>query len=195
MAEAVTVRDALPGFYASYGLEADGGAASRVVKIAFTDTLYVYFPNFPARRRALLKHDIHHLVTGYSGLLEGETEISTWEISSGCRSYWAALFINLFGMMMGVPTNFRGIWKAYKRGKHTSTLYADQFSNDEVLGMGVGEVRRALGLDREVDFPANWLTVLSFGFWLMVGTVVSVLSLFFLPAVLAFTVVVSLVKG
>ena len=40
------------------------------------------FPVWPFRA-AIVLHDLHHVVTGYSTTWEGETEVAAWEISSG----------------------------------------------------------------------------------------------------------------
>ena len=60
-----TIRELLPGFYKEYNLGMDGGQSSSSVRIELTKNLTLYIPNFTARRKAVLKHDIHHIVTGY----------------------------------------------------------------------------------------------------------------------------------
>ena len=70
-----TPRQLLPLFYKQYNLSNDGGQASFYVKIEFTKKIFIYFPNFEARRKAVFKHDIHHIATGYTSTFTGETEI------------------------------------------------------------------------------------------------------------------------
>src|SRR5260221_1496557 len=74
-----TVAELLPGFYKEYNLGMEGGKTSSSVRIEMTKKLVLYFPNFTARKKAVLKHDIHHLVTDYPSTFKGETEISAWE--------------------------------------------------------------------------------------------------------------------
>ena len=71
-----TPREILSKFYADNRLEQDGGNSSSSVKIDLTPKFYFYFPNFDARRKAVVKHDIHHLLTGYETTVAGESEIS-----------------------------------------------------------------------------------------------------------------------
>jgi hypothetical protein len=104
-----TPAELLPAFYREYNLGMDGGATSSSVRIEITKNFALYIPNFTARRKAVLKHDIHHLVTGYPSTFTGETEISAWEIGSGCKKYWAAWVLDMSGMMMGIPFNFWGV--------------------------------------------------------------------------------------
>ena len=55
----------LEQFYKDNDLGADGGLNSARVKIKLFKNFHFYFPNFDARRKAVIKHDIPHLVTGY----------------------------------------------------------------------------------------------------------------------------------
>ena len=71
-----TPRELLDQFYTDNNFGDDGGQASSSVKIEITPKFAFYFPNFDARRKAVLKHDIHHLLTGYETSLSGESEIS-----------------------------------------------------------------------------------------------------------------------
>lgn len=105
----LTVKEALPIFYTDYELKPDGGVADNSVKVTLIKGFSIYIPNFEARKKVVLKHDIHHLVTGYTGVMKGETEISAWELSTGCYNNWVAFSINTYGMMMGVLFNLRGV--------------------------------------------------------------------------------------
>ena len=78
-----TPRKLLPEFYKENNLGMEGGNNSASVRIEITKYFVLYFPNFSARKNAVLKHDIHHLITNYPSTFRGETEISAWEIASG----------------------------------------------------------------------------------------------------------------
>ena len=67
-----TIAEVLPVFYSKYGLGADGGLSADTVKIVFFKNFYVYIPNIDDRRKAVLKHDIHHIITGYKSDFPGE---------------------------------------------------------------------------------------------------------------------------
>ncbi len=188
--EEKTPREILEQFYKDNHLELDGGQRSSSVRIEMSKKIYFYFPNFDARRKALIKHDIHHLVTGYSASsLAGESEISAWEIASGCRKYWAAFLIDTSGFMLGIPLNFRNLLKAFARGRRTKCLYHDTLSNDEALDMKMDALRSYLLLDQHpkdcrptlVDF----LLFSLFAFW---GLLVSTLSIVLIPFLVFYTI-------
>ena len=186
-----TPREILKEFYRNYNLGEDGGIGDPYVKIELYKNLAIYFPNFNERKKAVLKHDIHHLATGYTSVLKGETEISAWELSSGCFNYLAAFLINMHGMMMGVPFNITGIFKAFKKGRRTKNLYKSNFSNEELLDMKVSEIRKLLLLDTySENAKTTFMDVFLFLSFLLLGSVYSVLSLIFLPVIVFSTIYV-----
>lgn len=193
-----TPNELLSEFYKNYNLGDDGGQSSSYVKIDLTKNFYFYFPNFDARRKAVLKHDIHHLVTGYESIMKGETEISTWEIASGCKNYWAAFIINMQGMIMGIPMlNINGIFKAFKRGRRTENLYTDVFTEVQVLNMKISEIRAHLKLDtydKDTDIPATFEDFLYFISYLILGECIALVTLLFLPFVVLYTLYVIVFK-
>lgn len=186
--ELQTPRDLLPAFYKQYDLGDDGGDRSAYVRVEFTKKLVVYFPNFDARRKAVFKHDIHHIVTGYTSTFKGETEISAWELASGCRHYWVAVVLDLHAMMIGMLYNPAGVYRAFIKGRHTRNLYRDDFTDAQLLDMPIATLKEHLLLsdyaDRQKGSLADWLLFLG---WLLIGTVYSVLSLVLLPFVLLYT--------
>jgi ubiquinone biosynthesis protein Coq4 len=183
-----TPRKILSKFYKDNKLDNDGGQKSASVKIELTPRLHFYFPNFDSRRRALVKHDIHHLLTGYETTVSGESEISAWEIASGCRSYRTAFLINTSGMMMGSLVNFSGVVRAFSRGRKTKNLYHDKFTTDQALDMNVDELRSELFLDKHTKDSKPTFTdfTLFFTFFLFAIPYSIVLSVF-LPFVLFYT--------
>ncbi|MES2516197.1 MAG: hypothetical protein V4580_18725 [Bacteroidota bacterium] len=142
-----TPAEILSKFYTDNNLDADGGQASSSVKIEITPKIHFYFPNFDARRKAVIRHDIHHLITGYTTTLAGESEISAWEIASGCKSYTAAFFIDTSGFMVGIPFNFRRVLRAFARGRRTQNLYHDTISLDQAMQMKISELKKQFQLD------------------------------------------------
>ncbi len=182
-----TPRDLLNQFYLKYNLGKDGGINEPYVKIELYKSLAIYFPNFDSRRKAVLKHDIHHILTGYTSALKGETEISAWELASGCSNYLAAFVINLHGFMLGVPFNLRGIFNAFVKGRRTKNLYSDQFPNEIALDMKVGELRKLLLLDSYKEAKPGMMDFVMFTLFLFLGTINSFLSLLLLPIIVIFT--------
>lgn len=190
-----TPRQLLPAFYKQYNLSNDGGQGSFYVKIEFTKKLFIYFPNFDARRKAVFKHDIHHIATGYTSTFNGETEISAWEIASGCRHYWAAFLLDLHGMTIGILYNLPGVYKAFVKGRHTKNLYSDIFSDEQLLDIPLQKIREELLLnDYSANIKGNATDLLLFLLVLFLGAIYSLLSLVLLPFVLLFSLYVTIRK-
>jgi ubiquinone biosynthesis protein Coq4 len=190
-----TPREILTKFYSDNKLETDGGQSRSSVKIELTPKLHFYFPNFNARRKAVILHDIHHLLTGYATTLSGESEISSWEIASGCKNYWAAFLIDTSGLMIGIPFNFMGVLKAFSRGRKTKNLYHNLFTIDKILDMKIAELRKYLYLDKyPQDVKPSLTDFILFSIFVLYGFIYSIISLIFLPIVILYTVYILLIK-
>lgn len=190
-----TPQEVLHQFYSDNNLGNDGGQKSQSVKIELTKRFHFYFPNFDARRKAVIKHDIHHLLTGYSTTLIGESEISAWEIASGCKKYWFAFFIDTSGFMMGLPLNFLRVLKAFSRGRRTRNLYDDLISTEAALNMKIGELKTYLDLDKFKDHvKPSPLDFTLFVLFTLFGLVYSVLILPLLPFIILYSIYIELYK-
>ncbi len=188
-----TPRELLNQFYIDNHLGADGGNASSSVKIEMNRYFYFYIPNFDARRKAVIKHDIHHLLTGYTTELKGESEISAWEIASGCKKYRAAFFINLSGFMISFWINFRGALKAFSRGRKTKNLYYDEFSTEEALDMTIDELRVLMRLDQyPKEVKPSFTDVLLFLAFTLFGGLYSLLLMVLLPFIILYSITITL---
>lgn len=126
---------------------AEGNYDTRWVKVSL-GPVPIVFPNSAARVRAVRYHDLHHVLTGYATTMMGETEISAWELASGCQSMVAAWILNLLGMALGLVINRKAVFAAFVRGRHSGNLYAYD-DIDALLGQRLGEQRAKLRLDRE----------------------------------------------
>ena len=183
-----TPRDLLPAFYRQYQLGDDGGQSSAYVRIELTKKISLYFPNFDARRKAIFKHDVHHMVTGYTSTFKGETEIGAWEIGSGCRHYWAAFILDIAAITPGMLINATGVYKAFVRGRRTKNLYADLIPDEQVMDMPLAQIKKRLLLDYDASKTnGNLLDVLFFVLLLIAGVVYSVLSILVTPFILIYT--------
>lgn len=193
MNEDKTPREILSAFYAANNLPADGGQSSSSVKIDITPTFYFYFPNFDARRKAVIKHDIHHLLTEYETTVAGESEISAWEVASGCKKYHAAFLIDVSGAMLGYIINFYGVLKAFARGRRTKNLYYDTITTEQALDTKISELRKAFYLD---EHPKNtkptFTDVVLFLFFGLFGAIYSIALWVFLPFIILYTFYVML---
>jgi hypothetical protein len=188
-----TPREILGKFYSENHLEPDGGNSSSSVKIEITKNFHFYFPNFDARRKAVLRHDIHHLLTGYTTSLAEESAISAWEIASGCKKYRAAFFIDTSGMMIGIPIHFWGILKAFSRGRRTKNLYHDIISPTTALDMKIGELKKEFLLDKfPKDTKPTFIDFICFAGFSLFGLVFSIFSLVLLPIIIIYSIYIEL---
>jgi len=183
-------------FYESNNLPSDGGQSSSSVKIELTNKLHFYFPNFDARRKAIIKHDIHHILTGYeASSLIGESEISTWEIASGCKKYWAALLIDIHGMHLGLIINPWRVLKSFSRGRRTKNLYHDLINDDKALETSVAELKTLLHLDKiDANTTPRISDILLFLIILIASSVYAIASIVLLPFILFYNIYIWMKK-
>ncbi len=129
----------------AHGLPRDSGVAQRWVRVRFVG-IPIVFPNFDARRRVLVLHDVHHLLTGYPTTWRGEAEIGAFEIATGCGDLWAAWMFNLGGFLFGLAIAPVATWRAFVRGCHCTNCYGEP--EHAVLAQTVAAAKARLGLDR-----------------------------------------------
>ena len=142
----LTLRDARERYFVLNNFPG-GGYDERWVKMK-AGPLPIWFPNIGARRRAVLFHDLHHVLTEYETTWRGETEIGAWEVATGCAHFWVGWLLDLFSFAIGLVINPRGVYRAFVRGRHSANLFRAEFG-DALLAQEVGATRRALRLDGE----------------------------------------------
>lgn len=167
----LSLRAARDVYFEANGFGEDGGYSAAWVDFKL-GPIPMPFPNTPGRVRAVRYHDLHHVLTGYATDTPGELEISAWELGAGCKDFWAAWQLNLGGLAAGAVAIPRRTFRAFVRGRRTSSLYGLDF--EALLDRTVGQTRAACGLEQPAaarfsDYPlfaAAWA----------VGTVVGLLS-------------------
>jgi hypothetical protein len=123
----------------------NGGYDDRWVTLATLGPLKLGFPNTAGRIRAVRRHDLHHLVTGYDTDFVGEAEIAAWELASGCENFRAAWVLNLFALPFGMLREPARMRRAFARGCNSKNLYAEPFT-DALLHERLGQLRDRLGV-------------------------------------------------
>jgi len=86
-------------------------------------------PNFSWRRRAIQRHDIHHLVTGYPFNMRGEFQVATWEFAAGCYPHAGATLLILPLVFLGLFWSPPEVWRAFLDGRHSRSLYRPEFGD------------------------------------------------------------------
>ena len=132
--------------YAASRLPADGGRSAERWELEL-GPLTFRLRNFAWRQRALRRHDVHHLVTGYACTPTGEMEMATWEFAAGG-------FPNLLSTLFCLPLVFIGAvaiprrtFAAFVRGRRSKTLYADSQTDDELLALPLRTLKARLLAD------------------------------------------------
>jgi len=184
------INQLIPEFHQQYNLGENGGINENKVKIEFAKYVYFFFPNWDERRRAVEKHDIHHIVTGYPSTVKGEAEISIWEVSSGCNNYWAAWFLDMQGMMLGL-LYLGAIFRAFVRGKRSGNLYHDTLPVGEAMGMTPEQIRQRLQIPHiDEKLKPTAAEYFLFAWWMACAGLVSLVSLIAVPVIALFNVYV-----
>lgn len=117
------LEEELTSFYKRSGFGDVVGARSLTVPV-YTGCMLVPLPNIETRRRFLKYHDLHHLVTGYSVGRIGEGEVSAWELGTGSVFVSPLLGVmNLIALSTGLVLEPRRMWRAFRRGCASRSLY------------------------------------------------------------------------
>ena len=183
------LRNLLPVFYKEYNLDEDGGLHDSKVKIEITKRFFLYIPNFPSRKRAVLKHDIHHIITGYPSDIKGETEIGAWEVASGCKNYWIAWALNLHGMVMGIWFNLPGVYRAFIRGRRSENLYSNCITDQQALEMHTTELQNLLSIPpQHQKLQSRFSDFIFFFLWIIIAVIFAFASILLLPLLIVYNI-------
>ncbi len=155
----LTLREARARYFTDNHFGDDGGYQDVWVDFKL-GPIPMPFPNSPARLRAVRYHDLHHILTGYDTDIVGEFEISAWELGAGCKDFTVAWQLNLGGLSLGTWVAPRRLFRAFRRGLASSSLYGLDF--EALLDRRVGELQAEHGLHRSAPADAStWLRFLA----------------------------------
>jgi hypothetical protein len=108
-------------------------------------------PNPPHHRRAIMRHDLHHCVTGFGTDLPGEGEVSAWELRRGIRPLGlyvgAIVVLGALGGLLVAPRRTLRAWRASGSGRRS--LFHGDRRYDELLELELGALRERLGVPRD----------------------------------------------
>lgn len=134
------VGEALESYFEKYGLGKNGGLDKPWGKVK-VGSIYIPIPNPDSRKRALVFHDMHHLVTGYSAEWDGEFAISGWEIGSGCNDYYAAWVLDFGLFALGIWVRPKIVFNAFVRGMRSKNLYHYLLTPHEAKQKTIAQLR------------------------------------------------------
>ena len=172
------VGEALEEYFEKYGLGKDGGLNKSWGKVK-VGNFYFPIPNPDARKRALVCHDIHHLVTGYTAEWQGEASIAAWEVASGCNDFYAAWVLDLGLMALGIWIFPKEVFKGFVRGMRSQNLYHYVLKPEEAKKMTIANLRKHLSIPatgyenptnkEKIEFVKWWAIswIFSFVFFLL----------------------------
>jgi hypothetical protein len=148
------VSDARDRYLADNGFDVAGYRAPTFQVTVFWRTWTL--PNRPARQRAVPRHDLHHVVTGYGTDLVGEAETSAWELRGGINSLFLWCF-KLGAITIGLVLAPGRVVRSFRRARGQRTLYADPAAYEDLIAMSLGELRARLGVPEDglSDRPAR----------------------------------------
>lgn len=113
-------------------------------------------PNPPARAAALRRHDLHHLLTGYSTDWLGEARISAWELGSGGPgAVFYAWTIVLWGLFTGLVGDPVGSLRAFVRGRGSDNLFGSE-TDEALMQRSVAAVGRSLRVRAAAPSGTIW---------------------------------------
>jgi hypothetical protein len=132
-----TLGEALAAFQRAHRL--DASPATAVSWTCKFGPLILRLPNFAWRREAILHHDLHHVLTGYSCTMRGECQMATWEFAAGRFPHPGATLFCLPLVAAGLVWSPRAIWSAFRRGRKARSLYGVELT-DALLRSSLGTV-------------------------------------------------------
>jgi hypothetical protein len=141
------VGEARDRYLAENGFDVAGYTAPtfriRVFRVTWT------LPNWPARRRVVPLHDLHHVVTGYGTDLVGEAETSAWELRCGGLDSLFLWCFKLGAVSLGLVLAPSRVVSSFRRARGQRNLYGDPRPYRELLALSVGELRAGLGVPED----------------------------------------------
>lgn len=143
-----TITEALDEYKLNNGIEVNGEHSKTWV--CNIGPFKLSLPNFQWRKKAILKHDLHHIMTGYPCDMTGEFQLATWEFANHPYPHIGAQLFCLPLVTFGLLWSPRNIWKAFLSGRNTTSLYAQNLSH-EFMNSPVNILRNRLIINKEPE--------------------------------------------
>jgi hypothetical protein len=139
---APTVREALAEYRRSNNLPADESATRSWT--CGLGPITVRLPNFRWRRRAILAHDVHHILTGYPCTMRGECQMAAWEFGAGPMPHLAARLFCLPLVPLGLLWSPCAMVSAFLAGRRSQSLHGAMVG-EGLLDISLDAARKRVG--------------------------------------------------
>jgi hypothetical protein len=103
----------------------------------------IRLPNFGWRKRAILAHDLHHVLTGYPCGMRGEFQMAAWEFGAGPMPHWGATLFCFPLVVIGLFLTPRSVLRALLAGRQSRSLHGSD-NIDGLLAAPLHVVRARL---------------------------------------------------
>lgn len=140
MMRVVTVGEALAAFRHDHGLSANESAQTSWT--CHAGPIVLRLPNFGWRKRAILAHDLHHVLTEIPCTMQGEFQMAAWEFGAGPMPHWGAHMFCVPLVLIGLFWSPCSIWLAFLAGRRSQTLHGSN-ALDALLDAPLESARRA----------------------------------------------------
>lgn len=135
-------------------------------------------PNFSWRKRAIDRHDLHHVLIDQPCTLKGECQVATWEFAAGAYPDIRPQIFCLPLVAAGFLTAPRQTWNTFRTGRRQQSLYGIAIDDTAPLG----DLRRHINArDRQsgpLD-PVRFAVLLTASFAVVLGPLVIAAALLF----------------
>ncbi len=124
----VTTRDALMEYFEEQGLRdpdqpADAWYRDAWYRIRIGGRRVPVLPLY-GLKRARIKHDVHHMLTGYATSWKGELELAGWELASGGCAFNLPFWVDrAAGFLIGLLIVPGATLRAFRAGLGQRNLY------------------------------------------------------------------------
>jgi len=135
----MTVADALRAFRAANGIPTVE-ANTWPCKVG---PVTLRLPNFAWRRRAILAHDLHHVLMEIPCTMDGECRMAAWEFGAGRMPHWGAALFCLPLAVIGVLLRPHATLAAFCDGRRSRSLHGADTIED-ILRMPLAVGRRSI---------------------------------------------------
>lgn len=136
----------------------------------------ILLPNTNGRKKALIKHDIHHLLTDYNVDFKGELEIGGWEVASGCSNYYGIWMLNLIGMATGLFLIPKRTYNAFIKGIGAMNLYQLELEDADYRNRSLEDIQKTLKYDPANKGEKNWKNNVKFICWSIIAIIATLIS-------------------